>query len=62
MINKIKTTRITDFELDNRDQNCTWLHLPDGTVVEVDPVELFRNMLENANVYDDFWIKALNEI
>ncbi len=62
MVEKIPTTRVTEFDIDNRDVNCTWLHLKDGTIVEVDPVELFRNALENADVLDDFWIKALNEI
>ena len=39
-------------DVDNRDTNTTWLWL-DGTAtpsyVEVDPVELFLNMLENAD-------------
>lgn len=41
--------RITQYETDNRDVNTTWLTLPDGTVVEVDPIELFRNAMENVS-------------
>jgi len=42
-------------ELDNRDSNTTWIWL-DGTdtpsYVEVDPIELFQNMLENLDPED----------
>ena len=41
------TERVLPIETDNRDVTCTWLTLPDGTVVDVDPVELFKNALEN---------------
>jgi len=42
-------------ELDNRDSDTTWIWL-DGTdtpsYVEVDPIELFTNMLENLDPED----------
>ena len=53
---------ITKFDIDNRDLNTTWLHLEDGTIVEVDPMELFKNALENADVLDRFLGKILDEI
>ena len=38
-------------ELDNRDQGATWIWLPDirqNSYVEVDPGELYGNMIENC--------------
>ena len=32
---------------DNRDPSTTWLHFADGSYVEVNPAELFSNMIEN---------------
>ncbi len=37
--------RITDYAIDNRDTSETWL----GVTVSVNPIELFKNALENAN-------------
>ncbi len=34
--------------VDSRDDRTTWLWLNDGEFVEVDPVELHANMLENC--------------
>ena len=34
-------------EVDNRDSETTWLHLEDGTHIEVNPRELYINSLEN---------------
>lgn len=34
-------------DTDNRDPTTTILKLSDGSCVEVNPVELFRNMLQN---------------
>jgi len=34
-------------ESDNRESDTTWLHLEDGTYIEVNPAELFSNMIEN---------------
>ena len=42
------TKRVLPIGTDNRDMSETWLTLPDGTVVDVDPVELFKNALENC--------------
>jgi len=42
--------RRTVVELDNRDQSETWLWLEDGSRVEVDPIELFENLLENMPI------------
>jgi len=41
-------TKILD--TDNRDVNTTVLKLDNGTEITVDPVELFRNALENAGL------------
>lgn len=38
-----------EFQIDNRDIGTTWLTLPDGNHIEVDPWELLENALENAN-------------
>lgn len=38
---------IQPIQIDNRDPCTTWLTLPDGTIVEVDPADLFVNMVEN---------------
>jgi hypothetical protein len=35
---------------DNRDVNTTWLWIEPNAYVEVDPVDLLLNALENANV------------
>lgn len=34
--------------MDNRDQNTTWLWLNETDYVEVDPADLYRNMVENC--------------
>ena len=42
--------KITEYEVDNRDQNTTELHFKVGNeniTVEVDPKDLYMNMLEN---------------
>ncbi len=33
--------------VDNRDDGCTWLWINDEVYIEVNPIELFLNMLEN---------------
>lgn len=38
-------------ELDNRDHNTTWVWTGENNFVEVNPVELFQNMVENC--YND---------
>ena len=53
------TNRIYQFETDNRDLSETWLHLPDGTIVQVDPIKLFQNALENAvHVFAEVEVKV----
>ncbi len=43
-----------EFEVDNRDTETTWLRLknpsdlPDDTPIEVNPAELYINMIENC--------------
>lgn len=52
-----------DCTLNNRDSGETWLGLPGGQVVEVRPIDLMRNMIENLpediveatmNMFDTF--------
>jgi len=49
----------TIVEIDNRDDRTTWLHLEDGSYVEVDPIELFINMLENNYPHKDEFVAKL---
>ena len=37
-----------EFQIDNRDISTTWLTLPDGNYIEIDPWEILSNALENA--------------
>lgn len=58
--------RVEIKETDNRDISTTDLILDNNTVVEVDVIDLFENMLENSGneeVLDMFYImmKKLNE-
>lgn len=58
--------RVEIKETDNRDTSTTDLILDNNTVVEVDVIDLFENMLENSGneeVLDMFYImmKKLNE-
>ena len=58
--------RVDIKETDNRDISTTDLILDNNTVVEVDVIDLFENMLENCGneeVLDMFYvmIKKLNE-
>lgn len=42
---------LEDVEIDNRDSETTWLHFPDGNILEItrdDCVQLVWNMAENA--------------
>jgi hypothetical protein len=58
--------RVEIIDTDNRDSSTTDLILDNKTVVEVDVIDLFENMLENSGneeVLDMFYelIKKLNE-
>ena len=58
--------RVEIKETDNRDISITDLILDNNTVVEVDVIDLFENMLENSGneeVLDMFYVmmKKLNE-
>ena len=58
--------RVEIRDTDNRDSSTTDLILNNNTVVEVDVVELFENMLENSGneeVLDMFYVllEKLNE-
>ena len=58
--------RVEIRDTDNRDSSTTDLILDNNTVVEVDVVELFENMLENSGneeVLDMFYVllEKLNE-
>jgi hypothetical protein len=58
--------RVEIKETDNRDISTTDLILDNNTVVEVDVIDLFENMLENSGneeVLDMFYVmmKKLNE-
>jgi hypothetical protein len=58
--------RIEIIETDNRDSSTTDLILDNNTVVEVDVIDLFENILENCGneeVLDMFYklIEKLNE-
>ena len=44
------------YEIDNRDLGTTWLTLPDGTTLEVNPWKLLSNAIENAIGERDFRI------
>ena len=39
-----------DYDVDNRDIRTTWLTLSDETYLEIDPVEIMDNALENNQV------------
>jgi len=41
-----------DYKVDNRDESTTWLWFSDREYLEVDPIELYNNMLENLPWYD----------
>ncbi len=41
-------TELTVVSTDNRDTGCTVLHLSNGDYVEVDPLDLFDNAIENS--------------
>jgi hypothetical protein len=58
--------RVEIIDTDNRDSSTTDLILDNKTVVEVDVIDLFENMLENSGneeVLDMFYelIKKLND-
>jgi len=58
--------RVEIIDTDNRDSSTTDLILDNKTVVEVDVIDLFENMLENSGneeVLDMFYelMKKLNE-
>lgn len=50
-----------EYETDSRDKELTVIKLPDGTMVEVNPIELFMNMLEN-NVMSLERLKIVTQI
>jgi hypothetical protein len=55
----IKMKRVEIKETDNRDISTTDLILDNNTVVEVDVIDLFENMLENSGneeVLDMFYV------
>jgi hypothetical protein len=55
----IKMKRVEIKETDNRDISITDLILDNNTVVEVDVIDLFENMLENSGneeVLDMFYV------
>ena len=59
IIKKIKMKRVEIKETDNRDISITDLILDNNTVVEVDVIDLFENMLENSGneeVLDMFYV------
>lgn len=45
---------VTPDMIDNRDLSETWLNLPNGQVVEVNPIDLAINALENAHEQMDY--------
>lgn len=43
---------IKPIKIENRDPNTTELTLPDGTMIQIDPIEIFENMVLNLDVMD----------
>ena len=43
----------TVLEVDNRDDRTTWLWLAGNKYVEVDPTDLYENMLENQETIEE---------
>ena len=54
--------------LDSRDPNTTIINLPYGLPLEIDPIALLQNMLENCAIedhgadYDTSWLDNLHDM
>lgn len=56
-------SKVLEYEIDNRDINETWLRIKDSDKrVDIDPVEMIRNAMENSHVPEQTIKNILDQI